>query len=186
MDLSTPIPRRRTLRAPIGLAIAALVALVSADGARAVEKRKDPALELLKSLEGDWSGPAVWDQGGRKGSVDFQVRYKTTAGGNTVTEWLFPGTPGEMMSVYYLEGGDVVMTHFCTSANQPRFKLHRSADPNDLDFRCVGGFNMQETDSHMHSARIRVVGPDHIQGAWTSKKGEVLQWEATADLIRRK
>lgn len=152
----------------------------------AAPKRTDPALDLLKSLEGTWSGPAVWDQGGKKGSVQFEVVYKTTAGGNTVTETLFPGTPGEMMSVYSIDGADVVMTHYCTAGNQPRFRLLRGPDPKELDFRCVGGANMNETDSHMHSTKLKAVSADRLQGEWTSRRGQTLEWIATAELTRKK
>lgn len=145
-----------------------------------------PALERLKSLEGDWSGPAVWDQGGKKGNVDFKVSYKVTAAGKTVVETMFPGTPGEMITVYYADGDDLVLVHYCTAGNQPRMKLKTGGDPGDLAFRCVGGDNMKERDSHMHSARIRFVDADRIACAWSSVKDGQVQWVAEADLTRQK
>jgi hypothetical protein len=145
-----------------------------------------PALERLKSLEGEWVGPATWDQGGKKGSVEFRLSYKVTAAGKTVVETMFPGTPGEMITVYYVEGGDLVLVHYCTAGNQPRMRLKSSADPNDLAFRCTGGANMKERDSHMHSARIRIIDADHIAGEWSSTKDGKVQWVAEAQLERRK
>ena len=38
------------------------------------------AFERLQSLAGSWAGPAVWDEGGQKGSVDFEVSYQVTSG----------------------------------------------------------------------------------------------------------
>lgn len=58
-------------------------------------KRLHPAFEKLKALEGRWAGPATWDQGGKKGRVDFNVTYRTTSGGKTVMETMFAGTPGK-------------------------------------------------------------------------------------------
>jgi hypothetical protein len=165
--------------------LAVLATLVAAPaGAR--EEKPHPGLSKLKALEGRWVGPAVWDQGGEKGNVQFEVSYKVTSAGKTVVETMMPGTPGEMITVYHLDGDDLVLVHYCTSGNQPRMKLLSTSDPNDLSFRCLGGTNMTEADSHMHSARLRIVDADHIRGEWSSVKGDVVQWVAQAELERQK
>ena len=48
---------------------------------------------------------------------------RTTGGGSAVTETLFPGTAHEMMSVYHMDGDDLVLTHYCAGGNQPRMML---------------------------------------------------------------
>lgn len=45
---------------------------------------------------------------------------------------------------------------------------------------------MTESDSHMHSARLRIVDQEHIRGEWSSVKGDVVEWVAEAELARRK
>jgi hypothetical protein len=65
-------------------------------------------------------------------------------------------------------------------------KLQPSSDATDLTFRCLGGTNMTEGDSHMHSVRITIVDADHIRGEWSSVRGDVVEWVAQADLARRK
>jgi hypothetical protein len=150
------------------------------------EEPRDSGLDKLKALEGRWVGPAVWDQGGQKGNVQFEVSYRVTSGGKAVLETMMPGTPGEMVTVYHLDGEDLVLVHYCNSGNQPRMKREPTAEENDLRFRCLGGTNMTEADSHMHSARLLLVDPDHIRGEWSSVKGDVVQWVAEADLERRK
>jgi hypothetical protein len=163
----------------------AVATLIAAYGA-AREESQHPGLEKLKALEGRWVGPAVWDQGGEKGNVQFEVSYKVTSAGKTVVETMMPGTPGEMITVYHLDGDDLVLVHYCTSGNQPRMKLEPSSDPSDLSFRCAGGTNMTEADSHMHSARLRIVDADHLRGEWSSVKGDAVQWVAQAELERQK
>src|SRR5262245_59647151 len=71
-----------------------------------------PACVQLKKLEGRWSGPASWDQGGKKGNVDFSLTYRTTSGGKSVMETMFAGTPGEMVTMYFLEGDDLTLVHY--------------------------------------------------------------------------
>jgi hypothetical protein len=142
-------------------------------------------LARLKALEGRWAGPAVWDRGGQKGNVEFEVTYRVTSGGKAVLETMMPGTPGEMVTVYHLDGEDLVLVHYCTSGNQPRMKLETAATDDDLSFRCLGGTNMTEADSHMHSVRLRLVDPDHLRGEWSSVKGDSVEWVASAELTRR-
>jgi hypothetical protein len=153
--------------------------------AETTRKLAHPALDRLKSLEGTWVGPAVWDQAGKKGKVDFKLVYKTTSGGKAVIETMFPGTPGEMITVYYPEGDDLVLVHYCSAGNQPRMKLEASKDANELAFRCLGGTNMTEQDSHMHSARLNILDADHIRGTWSSTKEGKVEWIAEADLVRQ-
>ena len=168
------------------VAVAALTIAGVAQAADAPATPVHPALQRLKSLAGDWAGPATWDQGGKKGSVEFNLSYKVTSGGKSVVETMMPGTPGEMVTVYYVDGGDLALAHYCTAGNQPRMKLKPSADPDDLAFRCDGGTNMKERDSHMHSARIRIVDADHIAGEWSSTKDGKVEWVAEASLARQR
>jgi hypothetical protein len=79
------------------------------------------AFEKLKGLAGTWSGP-VGTVDGPKGTV----RYEVVSGGSAVMEVLFPGDPHEMRSMYHLDRGDLVMTHYCSAGNQPRMRLSKT------------------------------------------------------------
>jgi hypothetical protein len=149
-------------------------------------KRSHPVFERLKKLEGRWAGPASWDQGGKKGHVDFNLTYRTTSGGKVVMETMFAGTPGEMVTMYFLEGDDLALVHYCSAGNQPKMKLETPRDSNVLSFRCLGGTNMTEQDSHMHWARLEIVDSDHLKGSWNSMKDSKVQWVAEAKLVRQK
>jgi hypothetical protein len=65
-------------------------------------------------------------------------------------------------------------------------KLEPGANEHELSFRCLGGTNMTEADSHMHSARLSFVDPDRLHGEWSSQKGDVVEWVASAELVRQK
>jgi hypothetical protein len=163
----------------------ALATLAVFAAGSAAAPRTTAALERLKSLEGTWTGPAVWVKAGKKDGVEFTLAYKVTSDGTAVIETMMPGTPGEMVTVYHVEDGRLALVHYCTAGNQPRMTLESSSDPDDLSFRCRGGTNMTERDSHMHSARIRIVDANHIKGAWSSVKAGRVEWTAEADLTRR-
>src|SRR5215471_12586124 len=68
-----------------------------------------PTLEKLKKLAGTW---VEADKDGKPTDKVVSV-VKVSAGGSAVQETFFPGQPMEMVSVYHLDKGDLVMTHYC-------------------------------------------------------------------------
>src|SRR3984885_14545336 len=78
-------------------------------------------LEKMKKLVGTWGAA---DKDGKPTDQVVSI-IKVTAGGSVVHETLFPGQPHEMVSVYTVDGADLIMTHYCVLGNQPRMK----ADP---------------------------------------------------------
>ncbi len=120
------------------------------------------AWDSLKKLAGDWEG----DAGGSKTSVVYRV----TANGNTVMETLFPGTPHEMITMYHLDGAQLVMTHYCSAGNQPHLRLDtESSKPGYLVFSFAGGSNLDpQKDGHIHAGRIKLIDQDHVEGEWDS------------------
>jgi hypothetical protein len=140
---------------------AAAIVVVAASAASAPADGKG-ALERLKALAGEWQGTAE-----SVGGPPAAARYEVGSGGTIVRELLFPGTDHEMMSVYHLVDGQLVVTHYCMLGNQPRMKL-KAADGDDLVFDFDGGTNLvTEKDPHIHGGRIRLVAPDRMEQGWT-------------------
>ena len=121
-----------------------------------------PELEKMKSLSGTWTGTGMMH--GKETPVTY--KYKTTAGGSAVIETAFPGTPMEMVSIYYEEDGKLVMKHFCMLKNQPKMALANSTE-NTIELDYAGGTNMNEKDMHMHSAVITFVDENNMKQTWT-------------------
>jgi hypothetical protein len=147
----------RLAAAVLGLALAA----PSSPAADALPDAK-AAFERLKALAGDWEGKVPGYEG------NHSVQYRVTSAGNTVIESLFAGAPHEMVSVYFLEGADLVMTHYCSGANQPRLRLDRGASSADeLRFAFDGGTNFDPAkDVHVHAGRIRIVDGERLDEEW--------------------
>lgn len=139
------------------LALAA--AVVSGLAVRAEDKPAKPAaqaFERLKKLEGEWTLP--------EGKGKFV--YKLIAAGTTVEETLMPGTPHEMVTMYHVDGEDLVLTHYCSCGNQPHMKA-KLDDPKKLAFTYDGGGNLDpKKDKHMHEAIITFVDDDHMKSEW--------------------
>jgi hypothetical protein len=118
------------------------------------------AFEKLKTLEGTW---LVADQDGKPTDQVASI-IKVTAGGSVIHETLFPGKPEEMVSVYTVDGPDVIMTHYCVLGNQPRMKADTTSPENQIVFRFAGGTNLDpQKDKHMHEATLTFVNDDRLE-----------------------
>jgi hypothetical protein len=118
------------------------------------------AFETLKTLAGTWLAA---DEDGKPTDKIVSI-IKVTSGGSAVLETLFPGQPQEMLSVYTLDGPDLVMTHFCVLGNQPRLKADPKSTADQIRFEFAGGANLDpKKDKHMHSATLTIVDSGHIE-----------------------
>jgi len=147
------------------LGACAVVLLVSLSLGFADDKPKEPAtspaFEAMKKLAGDWkaTGPD---------GKPMETRFRLTAGGSVLHETLFPGTPMEMITVYHMDGADLILTHYCMIGNQPRLKAASTKETKKLSFQSVGGTNMKLSDMHMGQATIKLVDDDHFEADWCS------------------
>lgn len=117
-------------------------------------------LEKLKKLAGTW---VLADKDGKPTDQIASI-VKVTAGGSAVHETLFPGQPMEMISVYTVDGSDLVMTHYCVLGNQPRMKADPKSPSNQIVWKFTGGGNLDpKKDKHMHEATVTFVDDDHIE-----------------------
>ncbi len=131
----------------------------------ATQSLDQAAFAKLKSLAGEWRGPV----GARDSGKECTVVYRITSGGSAVVETLFPGTPHEMVTIYYLDKGRLVLTHYCAMGNQPHMSLAKGSSADNLIFDFAGGTNIKPSrDTYMHNARIQFEGANSILGEWTS------------------
>src|SRR5262245_32282480 len=145
--------------------VAGLMLIALGVGARGDDKpikapATHPSLEKLKKLAGTW---VEADKDGKPTDKVVSV-IKVTAGGSAVQETLFPGQEMEMVSVYHLDGADLVMTHYCMLGNQPRMKADPKSPANEIHFKFAGGTNLDPAkDMHMHEGTLKIVDDDHIE-----------------------
>ncbi len=141
------------------------------------------AFERLKSLDGEWTGEAM--HGGDK--MPVTVRYHVTADGSAVFETLFAGTPHEMVTVYTMDRGRLVLTHYCAAHNQPRMRARDGSGADRITFDFAGGANFDpKKDNHMHDAALAFADGDHLHAEWTSWDKGKPAGKAVFDLARAK
>ncbi|MBC8350807.1 MAG: hypothetical protein H8E66_02395 [Planctomycetes bacterium] len=135
--------------------------------------------EKIKSLSGEWEHKDL------KGQVALSVRV--IAGGSAVVERQFPGSPMEMVTVYHLDGDDVMLNHYCMLGNQPRLKATIGDKKNTIVFNFVSATNLASiNDAHMHQGKLTFVDKDSISSTWTKFVGGKAAEEHSFEMIRRK
>ena len=147
------------------LAVLAMVALLAgvALGQQHPPVKSSPGFELLKSFAGTWEGTSD-EAPGMKGTSIFRV----VSDGSAVMLEQQPNNPNEnMVTVFYPDGDQLLMTHYCAAHNQPHMKL-MSATENKLTFETVSVGNLAHpSDGHMVRVVITQLAPDHQVQEWT-------------------
>jgi len=137
----------------------ALLGTVSVQAGDSTEKKSTtPEFERMKSLVGTWKGTTDMGQG----PVEVTSQYRLVAAGSVVEERIFPGSPNEMVTMYYNKNGKLALTHYCMMGNRPAMVL-KSADSKTLkfDFDPGCGINVAK-ESHMHAMTLRFDDADTI------------------------
>lgn len=126
------------------------------------------AFAQLKSLAGNWE--AKTDKG------KARLRYEVVSGGSAVVEHfdsddLGPGNA--MVTVYYLEGGHLQLTHYCMAKNQPHMQATSfDSSTGELQFNFLNATGLSSPEAgHMHNASFRFIDADHFAADWEFYEG---------------
>src|SRR5262245_24536256 len=173
---------KRIVAAGVPVAVVSVIALAAPPESGST-RPKNAGLERIKSLAGEW---VELNDKGEPGK-DVSVAYRVTAAGSAVVETLFPGQEHEMVSVYFCDGDDLTMTHYCCLGNQPRLKVDRQqSDANRIVFACAGGTNIKsENDHHMHGLTLTFIDKDHVKAECVGMENGKKACGHVADLVRR-
>ena len=113
-------------------------------------KPGSPEFERLKTLVGTWTGKCDMGQG----PIEMTVQYRLLAAGSVLEERVFAGTPNEMVTMYYDQGGKLALTHYCMLGNRPGMLL-KSSDNKSIRFDFDKTCGIDPTgESHMHAMTI--------------------------------
>src|SRR5690349_12178610 len=121
------------------LLIAGGILLVSA-AAYAADSSPDgvdatAAFSRLKKLAGEWESDSAMGK--------TQITYSLIAGGAALVERERGEKMPEMLTVYYMDGKRLLLTHFCMAGNQPRMEARSyDASTGELRFRFLDATNL--------------------------------------------
>ncbi|MDX6528754.1 MAG: hypothetical protein QOH41_1044 [Blastocatellia bacterium] len=85
------------------------------------------AFEKLKTLAGSWQGGVM--------GMSVQATIRVTSRGNAILhEMTSSGSPDNPITMIYVDGDRLLLTHYCDSGNRPRMEGKISPDGNSVEF----------------------------------------------------
>ena len=155
----------RFLLSIVFLASLSSVAFAQSDGQKSFDR--------MKTLAGSWEGRMTTVP---KESIDgqtAQVSLRVTSRGNAlVHEMKQAGVPDDPenydhpLTMLYLDGDRLLLTHYCDAGNRPRMAGKVSPDGKtvEFDFLDVAGGTQY---GHMHHAVFTIIDANHHTEDWT-------------------
>ncbi|HEU4689386.1 MAG TPA: hypothetical protein VFS23_13520 [Vicinamibacterales bacterium] len=125
------------------------------------------AMAFLTTTNGDWvagASGAQHEHGAPAAGSRSVVSVKTKAAGSAVVHTYAQGTPGEMETVFHMDGDQLLLTHYCALQNAPVLKFVKSDKPGELKFEFQGGTNFDPAiDAHLHGSTFVIKDANTIE-----------------------
>lgn len=166
-----------------GTAVLAILAMGTICVRSAAAGNGAEAFEKLKALVGDW-------QTETSATGKATLHLELTSGGTALLEKFRMeenGKPVEMITLYYLDGEKLKLTHYCMAGNQPT--MAGSYDPvtKTIQFDFVSVSNLNSADAgHMHHALYTFLDNDRFKTNWTFRKDQKDSFTEEATYVRVK
>ena len=110
-------------------------AAVYAAGPKTETAAGPAAYARLKTLAGEWEADTGMDK--------VHVSYELIAGGTSLVERESSDKMPAMVTVYYLDGDRLLLTHYCMAGNQPTMHATYAPDTKTLTFDFDSATNLK-------------------------------------------
>ncbi|HEY0566012.1 MAG TPA: hypothetical protein VGC88_10540 [Terriglobales bacterium] len=144
--------------------------LISLSATAFAQSDADKSFTQLKTLDGTWEGKVTTDVPmGPPGSENdpIHVSLRTTSRGHALLHEIIPTkSPDHPVTMMYLEGDQLMLTHFCDAGNRPRMRGKLSPDGKSVGFEFVDVAGPLQ-HGHMHDAKFTFIDADHHAEDWT-------------------
>jgi len=133
------------------------------------------SFDQLKTLAGTWQGPVTVDppQEEMKSGELMQISLRVTSRGNALVHEMYdPNKPDDPTSydhpltMLYLDGGRLILTHYCDAGNRPRMVARSSPDGRKVEFEFADLSGGNE-HGHMYHAVFTIIDANHHIEDWT-------------------
>ena len=157
----------------LSLILISLCAVSTAQSAGTVSDTQK-SFDRLKTLAGSWQAtvttdPPMKDMG--DGSV-AQVSLRVTSRGNALVHEMYgPGkaddpTHDHPVTMLYVDGDRLLLTHYCDAGNRPRMAARPSPDGKTVEFDLLDVSGSTEY-GHMQHAVFTIIDGNHHTEDWT-------------------
>ena len=142
-------------------AVVGLSGAVRADDMGMPQMKPNAAFDAVKGLAGSWEGQT-------SDGKPVKATYAVVSNGSCVMETLDPPDHGTMITMYRVEGGRLMMDHYCSMNNVPHMRGTRSPDGRQIDFVFASASNLTSpTSAHMHGLKLTLQDGEHLTHEWS-------------------
>jgi hypothetical protein len=117
------------------------------------------AFEIMKTMAGSWDGSIM--------GLSTHITIRVTSSGNAILhEATGPGRPDNPITMFYVDGDRLLLTHYCDTGNRPRMvgKISPDGKAVEFDFLDVSGNTQRGIMNHMV---FTMIDADHHSEALT-------------------
>jgi hypothetical protein len=151
------------------------IVLISFATVAVAQSNAQKSFDTLKALAGSWQGPVttIPKQAEMGNNTNMQVSLRVTSRGNAlVHEMKAAGTADDPtrydhpVTMLYLDGDRLLLTHYCDAGNRPRMVAQTSPDGKKVEFAFLdlsGGTQF----GHMEHAVFTMIDANHHTEDWT-------------------
>src|SRR5437879_11322973 len=123
----------------------------------------NPAFDKMKSLVGKWNGSAM--EGGK--AMPTNARFQLISDGSALMAWLNEGVADEMVTMFHMDGTDLIGTHYCSAHNHARMVLASDGDANKLVVKFKGGTNSARGAGHVQDVTVYIDSTGPAAEVWS-------------------
>jgi hypothetical protein len=137
-----------------------------------VQSEAQKSFTTLKSLAGEWEGPATVAEMPEMSGAKMHMSLRVTSRGNAlVHELQEAGTPLDAtkydhpVTMFYVDGDQLTLIHYCDAGNRPRMTGKTSPDGKTVEFELkdISG----SPEYHMHHSVFTIIDANHHTEDWT-------------------
>jgi hypothetical protein len=98
----------------------------------------------------------------------MQATLRVTSNGNAILHEMKAEGPDDPITMFYLDGDRLLLTHYCDAGNRPRMagKLSPDGKTLEFDFVDVGNYSPSQ-GGHMQHAVFTMIDANHHTEEWT-------------------
>jgi hypothetical protein len=137
-----------------------------------VPSEAQKSFATLKSLAGEWEGPATVTEMPEMSGGKLHISLRVTSRGNAlVHELQEAGTPLDAtkydhpVTMFYVDGDQLTLVHYCDAGNRPRMTGKMLPDGKTVEFELKDISGNPEV--HMHHSVVTLIDANHHTEDWT-------------------
>jgi hypothetical protein len=159
---------------PVVLLSLSAMAFAQSDAQKPVaQSDAQKSFDKMKTLAGSWEGhvTTVPQEASIEGML-MKVSLRTTSMGNALLhEMTGAGRPDDPITMLYLDGDRLLLTHYCDAGNRPRMAGKISSDGKTVEFEFLDVAGSTQY-GHMHHAAFTFLDANHHIEDWTFMVGD--------------